>query len=72
MPVTGGTAKRLTEPFLEPARPDWSPKGDLIAFQSFKGGTLIWLISPMAVESANSPTDTETIANPAFRRTENK
>jgi Tol biopolymer transport system component len=47
LPATGGTAKRLTDPFLEPARPDWSPKGDLIAFQSFKGGTFhIWLMKP--------------------------
>ena len=47
LPIGGGTAKRLTDPFLEPARPDWSPKGDLVAFQSFKGGTFhIWLIKP--------------------------
>ena len=47
LPIAGGTAKRLTDPFLEPARPDWSPKGDLIAFQSFKTGTFhIWLMKP--------------------------
>src|ERR1700681_768819 len=47
LPIAGGTAKRLTDPFLEPARPDWSPKGDLVAFQSFKGGTFhIWLMKP--------------------------
>jgi Tol biopolymer transport system component/imidazolonepropionase-like amidohydrolase len=47
LPIAGGTAKRLTDPFLEPARPDWSPTGDLIAFQSFKGGTFhIWLMKP--------------------------
>jgi Tol biopolymer transport system component len=47
LPITGGSAKRLTDPFLEPARPDWSPKGDLVAFQSFKGGTFhIWLMKP--------------------------
>jgi Tol biopolymer transport system component/imidazolonepropionase-like amidohydrolase len=47
LPATGGTAKRLTDPMLEPARPDWSPKGDAVAFQSFKGGTFhIWLMKP--------------------------
>jgi Tol biopolymer transport system component len=47
LPIGGGTAKRLTDPFLEPARPDWSPKSDLVAFQSFKGGTFhIWLMKP--------------------------
>jgi Tol biopolymer transport system component/imidazolonepropionase-like amidohydrolase len=47
LPIGGGAAKRLTDPFLEPARPDWSPKGDLVAFQSFKGGTFhIWLMKP--------------------------
>src|SRR5580700_7708707 len=47
LPISGGVAKRLTDPFLEPARPDWSPKGDLVAFQSFKGGTFhIWLMKP--------------------------
>src|SRR5579871_4954934 len=46
LPIGGGVAKRLTDPFLEPARPDWSPKGALVAFQSFKGGTFhIWLMN---------------------------
>ncbi|MGC2402751.1 MAG: hypothetical protein WA510_23365, partial [Acidobacteriaceae bacterium] len=39
LPISGGEAKRLTDPMLEPSRPDWSPKGDLVAFQGYKGGT---------------------------------
>jgi len=47
LPIAGGTAKRLTDPLLEPARPDWSPQGGLVAFQSFRGGTFhIWLMKP--------------------------
>lgn len=47
LPITGGVGRRLTDPFLEPARPDWSPKGGLVAFQSFKGGTFhIWVMKP--------------------------
>jgi Tol biopolymer transport system component/imidazolonepropionase-like amidohydrolase len=47
LPIAGGTAKRLTDPFLEPARPDWSPAGNLIAFQSFHTGTFhIFLMKP--------------------------
>ena len=47
VPIGGGKAKRLTDPILEPARPDWSPRGDAVAFQSFKGGTFhIWLMKP--------------------------
>jgi len=47
LPISGGQAKRLTDALLEPSRPDWSPKGDLIAFQGYKGGTFhIWVMKP--------------------------
>ncbi len=47
LPMNGGSAKRLTDPLLEPSHPDWSPKGDAVAFQSFKGGTFhIWMMKP--------------------------
>jgi Tol biopolymer transport system component len=39
LPIEGGAATRLTEDFLEPARPDWSPVGDKVAFQAYAGGT---------------------------------
>src|SRR5439155_6612307 len=43
LPIAGGSATRLTDPFLEPARPDWSPRGDVIAFEAYAGGTFhIW------------------------------
>jgi Tol biopolymer transport system component len=47
LPIAGGSATRLTDPFLEPARPDWSPRGDLVAFESYAGGTFhIWMMKP--------------------------
>ncbi len=47
LPIEGGTAKRLTEDFLEPARPDWSPTGDKVTFEAYAGGTFhIWMMSP--------------------------
>ncbi len=47
IPFKGGTAKQLTDPFLEPARPDFSPRGGLVAFQAYKGGTFhIWTMKP--------------------------
>ena len=43
LPFQGGVARRLTDPLLEPARPDYAPKGGLIAFEAYKGGTFhIW------------------------------
>jgi Tol biopolymer transport system component len=47
LPIQGGNATRLTDPLLEPARPDYGPKGDLIAFQAYQGGTFhIWTMKP--------------------------
>ena len=47
IPFKGGIAKQLTDPLLEPARPDYSPKGDAIVFQAYKGGTFhIWTMKP--------------------------
>ena len=47
LPFHGGAAKQITDPLLEPARPDYSPKGGLLAFEAYKGGTFhIWTIHP--------------------------
>src|SRR5260221_5895456 len=47
LPITGGTATRLTDEFLEPARPAWSMPGDSVAFQAYRGGTFhIWTMNP--------------------------
>ncbi|HKC60820.1 MAG TPA: amidohydrolase family protein [Myxococcales bacterium] len=46
LPKSGGATQRLTEDFLEPARPDFSPDGKLVAFQAYKGGTFhIWVMN---------------------------
>lgn len=47
LPFHGGAARQITDPMLEPARPEYSPKGGLIAFEAYKGGTFhIWTIHP--------------------------
>ena len=47
VPIGGGTATRLTVDFLEPARPDWSPTGNQVAFEAYAGGTFhIWTMNP--------------------------
>jgi len=47
LPITGGTAKQITTPEQEASHPDWSAKGDLIAIQSYAGGTFhIWTMHP--------------------------
>lgn len=47
LPIEGGAANRLTEEFLEPARPDWSPAGDTVTFQAYAGGMFhIWTMDP--------------------------
>ena len=59
IPFQGGTAKQLTDPLLEPARPDYSPKGGMVAFEAYKGGTFhIWTMKP---DGSGLP--------PAYRRT---
>ena len=47
LPLTGGHAKQLTSPVQEASHPNWSPQGNLIAIQSYIGGTFhIWTIKP--------------------------
>lgn len=47
LPVSGGEAKRLTDPLQEASHPDWSAKGDLVALQCYAGGTFhIWTMKP--------------------------
>jgi len=47
LPLSGGGATRLTDEFLEPARPDWSPLGDSVVFQAYATGTFhIWTMNP--------------------------
>jgi Tol biopolymer transport system component len=47
LPAAGGKAKQITAPALEASHPSWSPKGDLVAIQSYSGGTFhIWTMKP--------------------------
>jgi Tol biopolymer transport system component len=47
IPFSGGAGKQLTQPMQEASHPDWSSKGDLVALQSYAGGTFhIWTMKP--------------------------
>ena len=47
LPREGGQAEPLTDVELEPARPDYAPDGDRIAFQAYMDGNFdIWTIAP--------------------------
>ena len=47
VPIGGGLAKQITTPYEEASHPDWSAKSDLIAIQSYAGGTFhIWTMRP--------------------------
>ncbi len=47
IPFAGGAGHQLTQPLQEASHPDWSSKGDLVALQSYAGGTFhIWTMKP--------------------------
>jgi len=47
LPRTGGSARALTPPDLEPGRPTHSPDGELIAFCAYRGGGFhLWTVRP--------------------------
>jgi Tol biopolymer transport system component len=51
MPVTGGTASRITDEYYDARQPVWSPDGRTLAFQSYRDGT--WRIWTIAVDGSN-------------------
>jgi Tol biopolymer transport system component len=47
MPMAGGKAKQISTPYDEDSHPIWSPKGGIVAIQSYAGGTFhIWTMLP--------------------------
>ncbi|WP_263385107.1 amidohydrolase family protein [Granulicella arctica] len=47
IPFEGGPATQITTAYQEASHPDWSAKGDLVAIQSYAGGTFhIWTMHP--------------------------
>ncbi len=47
LPVTGGTARPITDGFNDARQPVWSPDGRTIAFQGYRSGNYdIWAVGP--------------------------
>ena len=47
LPANGGRATQITSAVFEASHPSWSPNGDLVAIQSYSGGTFhIWTMKP--------------------------
>ncbi|WP_338450063.1 DPP IV N-terminal domain-containing protein [Niallia oryzisoli] len=47
LPMSGGKAKKVSDSYVDPSFPDWSPDGERIAFQSYQGGNYhIWSMNP--------------------------
>jgi Tol biopolymer transport system component len=47
MPMAGGKAKQISTPYEEDSHPVWSSKGNIVAIQSYAGGTFhIWTMLP--------------------------
>lgn len=47
MPIAGGRAKQISTPYEEDSHPVWSSKGNIVAVQSYAGGTFhIWTMFP--------------------------
>lgn len=49
VPTAGGKARRLTDPSLFGAHPDWSPDGKLIAFNTYDTGNMHGISQPSNV-----------------------
>jgi Tol biopolymer transport system component len=47
LPATGGSARRITDEYMDARQPVWSPDGQRIAFQAYRDGTWhIWTVNP--------------------------
>ena len=45
LPVTGGQARRLTDPMLDASQPDWLPDGKHLVFQAYTQGNFqLWMV----------------------------
>ncbi|HEX3891489.1 MAG TPA: amidohydrolase family protein [Terracidiphilus sp.] len=67
LPIHGGKAKQVTPPVLEASHPSWSPKAELVALQSYSGGTFhIWTMKPDGTDLHQITTGRGDDREPAF------
>ena len=67
LPASGGHARRITAPIQEASHPSWSPKGDLVAIQSYARGTFhVWTMKPDGTDLRQITTGHGDDREPAF------
>lgn len=69
LPVSGGTARRITDEYNDARQPAWSPDGRTIAFQGFRDGSYdIWAVDTAGTGLRRLTSGPDDDREPAYSR----